>query len=63
MATKRITSEVAKYLRGLTDWKRVMAMTDEDVLAAARLDPDARLLTPEEMTQFKRKRINDLDAK
>jgi putative transcriptional regulator len=31
-----------------TDWARADAMTDEQVEAAARADPDARPMTPEE---------------
>ena len=32
--------------RGETDWARVNAMTDEEVLAAALSDPDAQPLGP-----------------
>jgi putative transcriptional regulator len=41
-------------LRGATDWKRLAAMTDDEVAAAARLDPDAPPLTPEQLAQFRR---------
>ena len=32
--------------RGDTDWARLDAMTDEEVVAAALSDPDAQPLTP-----------------
>ncbi len=38
---------------GKTDWAHFDAMTEEEVLAAAKRDPDAQPLTPE---QLKRKR-------
>ena len=35
-----------------TDWARVDAMTEEEIEAAARSDPDAQPLTGEELAQF-----------
>ena len=40
--------------RGETDWARVNALTDEEVLAAARSDPDAQPLGPEELAKMRR---------
>jgi putative transcriptional regulator len=40
--------------RGETDWARVNAMTDEEVLAAALSDPDAQPLNPEELAKMRR---------
>ena len=37
-----------------TDWKRLRAMTDEEVTAAAAADPDARPMTPEQLQKAKR---------
>jgi putative transcriptional regulator len=37
-----------------TDWARVDAMTEEEIEAAARSDPDAQPLTDEELAQFYR---------
>ena len=37
-----------------TDWKRLRAMTDEDVTAAAAADPDARPMTPEQLQKANR---------
>jgi hypothetical protein len=59
MAKKIVAGDVAKRLEGMADWKRIRAMTDEDIRTVARLDPEARLLTPKEMAQFKRKGILD----
>jgi putative transcriptional regulator len=41
-------------LLGRTDWARVGAMTDEDVQAAVRADPDALPMTPEELAKSRR---------
>lgn len=35
----------ANRRKGKTDWKRVRALTDADIVAAVRNDPDAELLT------------------
>ncbi len=40
--------------RGDTDWDRVNAMTDEEVLAAALADPDAQPLSPEQLARMRR---------
>ena len=40
--------------RGETDWPRVHAMTDEEVLAAALSDPDAQPLDPEALAKMRR---------
>ncbi len=39
---------------GSTDWERVRAMTDEQVVAAALSDPDAQPLTPEQLARMRR---------
>lgn len=39
---------------GKTDWERVTAMTDAEVMAAALSDPDAQPLTEEQLTQMRR---------
>lgn len=39
---------------GETDWARVNAMTDEEVLAAARSDPDAQPLDSETLARMRR---------
>src|SRR5579862_3269087 len=40
--------------RGKTDWARLDAMTEEEVLAAARSDPDAQPLSPEQLAKMRR---------
>jgi putative transcriptional regulator len=40
--------------RGETDWTRVSTMTDEEVLAAARSDPEAPPLDPEALAKMRR---------
>jgi uncharacterized protein (DUF4415 family) len=37
-----------KPLKGKTDWKRLDAMTDSQVIAAAEADPDSQPMTDEE---------------
>jgi putative transcriptional regulator len=39
---------------GRTDWERVRAMTDEEVVGAALSDPDAAPLTAEELARMRR---------
>ena len=53
--TTRVTvSPGDAMLQGKTDWARLDAMTDDDVLAAARADPDAQPLTPEQLATMRR---------
>ncbi|WP_428675634.1 helix-turn-helix domain-containing protein [Reyranella sp.] len=40
--------------RGDTDWARLGAMNDQEVVAAARIDPDAQPLTPEQLAGMRR---------
>ncbi len=40
--------------RGKTDWARLRAMTDDEVEAAARSDPDAQPLTPQQLAGMRR---------
>ena len=40
--------------RGGTDWKRLGALTDEEVLAAARSDPDAQPSTRAQLQRMRR---------
>jgi putative transcriptional regulator len=43
-----------KIPEGRTDWKRLEAMTDDEVMAAALADPDAQPLTPEQLARMRR---------
>lgn len=40
--------------QGKTDWAGLDEMTDEEALAAARSDPDAQPLSPDELANMKR---------
>jgi putative transcriptional regulator len=56
--SKNSTSKVVRYSRDnlpadKTDWARIDAMTDEEVVAAALSDPDAQPLTPEQLAKRK----------
>ena len=39
---------------GKTDWKKVWALSDEQIRDAAATDPDAPILTDRELAEFKR---------
>ncbi|MEH2530089.1 putative transcriptional regulator [Bradyrhizobium sp. AZCC 1588] len=53
--TTRVTVKRGEPLpRGRTDWTRLGAMSDEEVMAAARSDPDAQPLTPEQLARTRR---------
>ena len=53
--TTRVTVKRGEPLpRGRTDWTRLDAMSDEEVMAAARSDPDAQPLTPEQLAEMRR---------
>jgi putative transcriptional regulator len=53
--TTRVTVKPGEALpRGETDWTRVNALTDEEVLAAALSDPDAQPLDPEALAKMRR---------
>jgi hypothetical protein len=58
MSNKRIP-KVVRYSRkrlprDKTDWARVHAMTDAEVLSAARSDPDAQPLAPQQLARMRR---------
>ena len=53
MTTVKIKIADAKQRRGGTVWSRLKSMSDEQVKAAARTDPQARELLPHELTQFR----------
>jgi len=57
--SKRRTSKLVRYPRSRlpsdkTDWARLDAMTDDEVMAAARSDPDAQPLTPAQLARMRR---------
>jgi hypothetical protein len=51
----RVTVKPGEPLpQGDTDWARIKAMIDEEVVAAALSDPDAQPLTPEQLAKMRR---------
>jgi putative transcriptional regulator len=57
--SKNNTSKMVRYARenlppDRTDWARLDAMTDEEVMAAALSDPDAQPLTAEQLAKMRR---------
>jgi putative transcriptional regulator len=53
-AITRVTLDPAAPPRGRTDWRRVDALSDQQIERAARSDPDARPLSDEELEAFQR---------
>ena len=41
-------------MKGKTDWKKIKAMTEKDIVKAAKADPDAKTLTIKQLKEFKR---------
>jgi putative transcriptional regulator len=55
IATTRVTVKPGEsLLRGDTDWARLEALTDDNVMAAALSDPDAQPLSPEQLARMRR---------
>jgi len=53
-AITRVTLDSANPPRGRTDWRRVDALSDEEIERAARSDPDAPPLSDEDLEKFQR---------
>ena len=53
-AITRVTLDPANPPRGKTDWRRVDALSDDEIERAARSDPDAPPLGDEELAQLQR---------
>jgi putative transcriptional regulator len=51
-ATTRFTLDPANPTKGRTDWRRVDAITEEELEQAAFSDPDAEPLSDEELARF-----------
>jgi hypothetical protein len=51
--TKKQLEEAAEAMKQV-DWAKIDAMTDEEIEAAARSDPDNPPLTDEELAQMRR---------
>ena len=53
-AITRVTLDPDNPPRGRTDWRRLDALTDEEIERAARSDPDARPISQGELGEFQR---------
>lgn len=51
MPTKKQLEEAERLLRTF-DWSKVDAMTDAEIIEAAKADPDSALPTDEELAEF-----------
>ncbi|NJL07013.1 MAG: hypothetical protein HC900_01185 [Methylacidiphilales bacterium] len=51
MPTKKQLEEADRLLKTF-DWSKVDAMTDAEIIAAAKADPDSSLPTDEELAEF-----------
>lgn len=49
----RVTLDPKNPSKGMTDWQRVNAMTEEEITEAAMSDPDAQPVTEEELKHFR----------
>ena len=58
MAIIKLALEEALKLKGTTDWDAVNALTDEQIIEAAKNDTDSALPSEEELKQFKRFKKN-----
>lgn len=54
MTIKKISGASARGRRGLTDWKKVKSMTDDEIKKSAMIDPDAKELRNDELARFRR---------
>ncbi len=57
--SKNVTGKIVRYSRenlatDLTDWAKVKAMTEEEIMEAALSGPNAQPLTPEQLPRMKR---------
>jgi hypothetical protein len=57
--SKSATGKIVRHHRDSlppddTDWARVKAMTDDEIEAAAKADPDAQPLTPQQLARMRR---------
>ncbi|MFG1361719.1 hypothetical protein [Xanthobacter versatilis] len=51
MPTKKQLEEADRAIREV-DWEKLRAMSDEEIIAAARADPDSSLPTDEQLAEF-----------
>ncbi|MDI4657323.1 MULTISPECIES: hypothetical protein [Xanthobacter] len=51
MPTKKQLEEADRAIKEV-DWEKLRAMSDEEIIAAAKSDPDSALPTDEELAEF-----------
>ncbi|MFG1382895.1 hypothetical protein [Xanthobacter versatilis] len=51
MPTKKQLEEADRAIKEV-DWEKLRAMSDEEIIAAAKADPDSSLPTDEELAEF-----------
>ena len=54
MAIKKVSGKNAQGCRGVTDWRKVKTMTDEEIKAAALSDPNSRELKDYQLAEFRK---------
>jgi putative transcriptional regulator len=62
-ALKHTAGKGAKIDRDRTDWARVRAMSDKEVIRRARLDSDARPLSRHELGKFRRVSLSAVEVR
>ena len=55
MTTTKYSVEALSEQQDLTDWNRIDAMTDEDIVKAVAGDPDSRLLDENDFKKMRRR--------
>ena len=63
MTIVQYTVDEMKKIKSKTDWQKVDAMTDEDIIRAVEGDPDARLLGKEDLKKMRRRGSQKVRAK
>lgn len=54
MAVVRISADDARSIKGTTNWKKLRALTEKEIVTAALLNPDARLLDSLDLARLRR---------
>src|SRR5262245_46362850 len=60
---KKLASGRSVPIKGRTDWKRLAAMKESDVIAAARADPDAPPTSGRDLRKFERVTLGPSEVK
>ncbi len=63
MTIIKISGKDILKIKGSTDWDAVNALTDEEIIEAAKSDPDSACPTEEELKNFKRGPVKKPEGK